>query len=44
MDRPIWRNAKLYSQAFFEHIFIHLASVELSQPTVLKGLDLRQGE
>ncbi len=44
VDRTIWRNAKLYTQAFFEHIFIHLASVELIQLTVLKGFDLRQGE
>ncbi len=44
VDRTIWRNAKLYTQAFFEHIFIHVASVELIQLTVLKGFDLRQGE
>lgn len=37
-------NAKIYIQSFYEHIFIHLASVELIRPTVLKGLDQRQGE
>jgi len=41
VDRPILMNAKIYIQAFYEYIFIHLASVEQIQPTVLKGLDQR---